>query len=184
MADLVPIVCGFVLVVALIGLAVVSFPARRFAIAMTFTGLVLAVGVHPRSAVPRRSPGCSAARDRKDCPALRSSTAPYPAGDRAGPRNRRPRRRGRARRAWRRITLAATVVVVAVGNLPVLIGADLVDPALERDEQPPEAWTEAAALDELVPGAASRNCPGPSSGRSRGATPSIHRCPPSRTGQW
>ena len=48
--------------------------------------------------------------------------------------------------AWRRIALAATVVVVvALGNLPVLTGADLVDPALERDEQPPDGVDEAAA---------------------------------------
>ncbi len=50
MTDLLTIVCGFVLVVvALVGLALVRFPARRYAIAVTFTGLVLAVGVHPFS---------------------------------------------------------------------------------------------------------------------------------------
>ena len=100
MADLVPIVCGFVLViVALIGLAVVSFPARRFAIAMTFTGLVLAVGVHLFS-----SPSLIARLFRGEGQeglslALRSSTrAPTLLAIGWRPRNRRPRRRGRARR--------------------------------------------------------------------------------------
>ena len=163
MADLVPIVCGFVLVtVALVGLALVSFPARRFAIAMTFAGLVLAVGVHPFS-----SPSPIARLFRGDGQeglslALRSSTRALPllAIGLALGTAALVDAIGRAA-GWRRIVLAATVVVVAVGNLPVLIGADLVDPALERDEQPPEAWTEAAAaLDELAPGARVLQLPG------------------------
>ena len=84
--------------------------------------------------------------------------------------------------AWRRAVFAAAVVLVALGNLPVLTGHRLVDPALERDEDPPAAWTEAAAaLDDAARRAtACCSCRAPSSGRSAGATPSIRRCPADR----
>ncbi len=151
MTDLVPIVCGFALViVGLLGLALVRFPARRFALAMTFTGLVLAVGVHPFG-----DPSPIARLFRGDGQeglslALRSSTRAIPLlviglsigaaalVDSIG-----------RTIAWRRTVLAAAVVALGLANLPVLTGHRLVDPALERDEDPPQAWTDAAsALDD------------------------------------
>ena len=163
MTDLVPIVCGFILVVVgLLGLALVRFPARRFAVAMTFTGLVLAVGVHPFG-----EPSPIARLFRGDGQeglslALRSSTRALPllviglslgAGALVDSIGRTV--------AWRRTVPATAVVIVALANLPVLTGHRLVDPALERDEDPPAAWTEAAAaLDEAPEGFRVMQLPG------------------------
>ena len=47
---------------------------------------------------------------------------------------------------------AAAVALLALANLPVLTGHRLVDPALERDEDPPAAWTDAAAALDDTPG--------------------------------
>ena len=155
MTDLLTIVCGFVLVVVgLVGLAIIRFAARRYAIAVTFTGLVLAVGVHPFS-----DPSPIARLFRGDGQAglslaLRSSTRALPllAIGLALGTAALVDALGRVV-AWRRTVLALAVVVAAVGNLPILIDHGFVDPALERDEQPPAAWTAAAAaLDELPPG--------------------------------
>ena len=45
--------------------------------------------------------------------------------------------------------LGAAVALVAVANLPALWTGGFVDPALERDQDPPAAWLDAArALDE------------------------------------
>ena len=41
--------------------------------------------------------------------------------------------------------------MIALGNLPVLVDHGLVDPALERDEQPPAAWADAAAALDALP---------------------------------
>jgi arabinofuranan 3-O-arabinosyltransferase len=161
--DLLPIVCGFLLVVvALLGLALVRFPARRFAVAMTFAGLVLGVGVHPFD-----DPSPIARLFRGDGQeglslALRSSTRALPllaAGLALGTAALVD---AVARAvAWRRVVLAGAVVVMALGNLPVLTDRGLVDPALERDEQAPSAWADAAAaLDELAPGARVLQLPG------------------------
>ena len=181
MTDLVPIVCGFLLVVVgLVGLALVRFPARRFAIAMTFTGLVLAVGVHPFG-----NPSPIARLFRGDGQeglslALRSSTRALPllAIGLALGTAALVDAIGRAV-AWRRIVLAAAVVVVALGNLPVLTG--------HRPRRSGARARRAAAggVDRRRGGPrragaglpACCNCPGPSSGRSPGGTPSIHRCP-------
>ena len=163
MTDLVPIVCGFVLVVVgLLGLALVRFPARRFAVAMTFAGLVLAVGVHPFG-----EPSPIARLFRGDGQeglslALRSSTRALPllviglslgaaaVVDSIG-----------RTVVWRRAVPATALVIVALANLPVLTGHRLVDPALERAEEPPAAWTDAAAaLDEAPEGFRVMQLPG------------------------
>jgi len=150
-----PLVLGFVLVtVALVGLAAVRFPARRYAIALTFVGVVLAVGVHRFS-----DPSPVARLVRGDgqsglALALRSSTRALPlmsiglaigAGaliDASAPR-----------RCVRRLFMAAVVGLIAIGNNPVVSGRGFVDEALERDEQPPDAWLDAAeALDRQPTG--------------------------------
>ena len=43
-------------------------------------------------------------------------------------------------------------MLLALANLPVLTGNRLVDPALERDEDPPESWIDAAAAIDAMPG--------------------------------
>ena len=163
MTDPLTIICGFALVVAgLVGLALVHFPARRYAISLTFSGLVLAVGVHPfdgPSPIARLFRG-----DGQDglSLALRSSTRALPllALGLAVGTAVLVDSIGRLI-AWKRAVLAVAVVIVALGNLPVLTGHGLVDPALERDEQPPAAWTAAAAaLDDLEPGYRVLHLPG------------------------
>jgi arabinofuranan 3-O-arabinosyltransferase len=157
MTRLVPIVCGYLLVVAgLLGLAATRFSARRYAITVAFAGLVLAVGVHPFD-----DPSPIARLFRGDGQeglslALRSSTRALPLlalgvglgvaalVDAAGRGSGLP---------WRRPVFAAAAVGLALATLPVLTGNRLVDPALERDEHPPAAWIEAAAaLDAGRPG--------------------------------
>ena len=152
------------------------FPARRFAIAMTFTGLVLAVGVHPfgdpspiARAVPRRRSGRGCrwrcARAPAPCRCWRSGS---PSARAALVDTDRPRRRlapDGARGGRRRSSPSATSRCSPSHGL--------VDPALERDEQPPAAWTDAAAaLDELPAGlpraAAARR-------RVRGVHLGVHR---------
>ena len=98
---------------------------------------------------------------------------------RAGPDARaRPRRRhaGRCRWpqcGWRRgcrfAPLAtAAVALLAVANLPVLTGHRLVDPALDRDQDPPAAWTDAAAaLDDAPDGYRVLQLPGAEFGAFR-----------------
>jgi arabinofuranan 3-O-arabinosyltransferase len=150
-----PLVLGFVLVVtALVGLAAVRFRARRYAIVLTFVGLVLAVGVHPfadPSPIARLVRG-----DGQDglALALRSSTRALPlmtiglglgAGALVDVLGRR--------RNLVRIAAAAIVVLVAVGNNPVVTGHAFVDPALEREQYPPDAWYAASdSLDSMPDG--------------------------------
>ena len=146
----------------MLGLALVRFPARRFAVAMTFAGLVLAVGVHPFG-----EPSPIARLFRGDGQqglslALRSSTRALPllviglslgAAALVDSIGRTV--------VWRRAVPATALVIVALANLPVLTGHRLVDPALERDEEPPAAWTDAAAaLDEAPEGFRVMQLPG------------------------
>ena len=150
-----PLVLGFVLVVtALVGLAAVRFRARRYAIVLTFVGVVLAVGVHPfadPSPIARLVRG-----DGQDglALALRSSTRALPlmtiglglgAGALVDVLGRR--------RNLVRLAAAGLVVLVAVGNNPVVTGHAFVDPALEREQYPPDAWYAASdALDSMPDG--------------------------------
>ena len=57
---------------------------------------------------------------------------------------------GHRRPRWG-LLAAGLVVLVALGNLPSLLGHRLVDPALARDEQPPQAWDDAAAALDAMP---------------------------------
>ncbi len=142
-----------VVVVGLCGLAVVRWPARRFAALCVAVGMVLAVGVHPIDdpsplvslLVPDDGSGLALA--------LRSSTRAVPvlvlgvalgAGalvavlPAAAAGLRRPP-------VTVRTVGAAAVIGLAVLNLPALWSFALVDPAIDRDAQPPEAWSAAAA---------------------------------------
>ena len=141
---LLPIMC-------LLGLVWVRWAHRRFAGLLVAAGALLAVGVHP---VGDRAPLMRAIAGDDEgglALALRSSTRALPVMNLglallagafvaacAGVRLPRP--------AWRVDMLTAgALIVIAILNLPSLWTGAFVDPALERDESPPEAWTEAAA---------------------------------------
>lgn len=141
------IVVSYVVPVAcLLGLVWVRWPHRRFAALLIATGGVLAVGVHPigdRSPLMRLLAGSD---EGGLALALRSSTRAVPmlllglalAG--ASMVDSLPRLRPRLDR----LATAAIGVVVLV-NLPGLWTGAVVDPALERDQDPPKAWTAAVA---------------------------------------
>ena len=138
-------------VTCLLGLVWVRWAHRRFAGLLVAAGALLAVGVHP---VGDRSPLMRAfAGDDEGglALALRSSTRALPVMNLglallagafvaacAGVRLRRP--------AWRvDVFSAGALIVIAIVNLPSLWTGAFVDRALERDESPPDAWTDAAA---------------------------------------
>lgn len=133
---LVPIAC-------LVGLVWVRWAHRRFAAALVVVGGVLAVGVHPiddRSPLMRLLAGSD---DGGLALALRSSTRALPvlllglALAAAALVDTLPR----PRLEWAGAGLLGVLVLV---NLPGLWTGAFVDPALERDQDPPDAWLEAA----------------------------------------
>lgn len=141
------IAVGFLLLLlCLLGLALARFRQRRFAVLMVVVGVIAAVGVHPYA---DPSPAAEALRGSGLALALRSSTRALPlmvlglglgAAALVTALQRQSPRGGRS--------LGAVVVVLAAANLPSLWTADLVDPALARDQDPPSAWIDAArALD-------------------------------------
>lgn len=141
-----------VTVLAVAALAGVRWRHRRFCALLVAAGLVLAVGVHPiedRSPLMRLLTGDG---DEGLALALRSSTRAVPvallgfalaigSAVHASGRLRVPRRVP----VGTEVLAASLVGVVALANLPALWKADLVDPALARDEDPPAAWVAAAA---------------------------------------
>jgi arabinofuranan 3-O-arabinosyltransferase len=137
---------------ALAAVACGRWTHRRFAAMLIGVGLVLAVGVHP---IDDRSPLMRILASGDDgglALALRSSTRALPvtmlgmalavamAVD-ASHGLRVPRLSVPTR--W---VTGAVVVLVAVLNLPALWTGGFVDPALERDQDPPDAWLDAAAV--------------------------------------
>lgn len=156
------------------GLALTRWTHRRFAIALVAVGMLLAVGVHP---IDDPSPLMSPLADRSRSAlalALRSSTRAVPlivlglalgAGALVVAVNDAwARRRRMTAPRWPAITVA----LLAVANLPALWRADLVDPALERDQAVPEAWSQAAALlDARPPGYRVLQVPGAEFGAFR-----------------
>jgi arabinofuranan 3-O-arabinosyltransferase len=143
---------GLLLVaIGLVGLARLPASVRRPAASVLVIGVVLAVGPHPFT---DPSPLWSSAADNPTSAislALRSSTRAAPlvvlvlalgAGAAAS-----CARQWSIDRSWgdRRALLAPTLIVVlAVVNLPALFTGRLVDPVLERPENVPTAWTDAA----------------------------------------
>ncbi|MFZ4719927.1 MAG: alpha-(1-_3)-arabinofuranosyltransferase domain-containing protein, partial [Ilumatobacteraceae bacterium] len=133
-------------VVCLLGLALVRWSQRRYAALLVFAGIVLAVGVHPiDNASPLMRPLAEHSRSALSL-ALRSSTRALPMSNfglalgigalvtaLAGTRLRG------------RMLAPFLVVLVALANLPALWNGGLVDPALERDQDPPAAWQQAAS---------------------------------------
>jgi arabinofuranan 3-O-arabinosyltransferase len=137
---------GFaIVVVCLLGLALVRWSQRRYAVLLVFAGIVLGAGVHPiDNASPLMRPLAENSRSTLAL-AIRSSTRALPMSNLglalgigalvtavAGTRLRT------------RAFAPVLVVLVAVVNLPVLWNGGMVDPALERDQEPPAAWQQAA----------------------------------------
>lgn len=132
----VPLLC-------MLGLIFTRWRYRGFATLLTITGIVLAVGFHP---FDDPAPLFAPIRDSGLGLALRSSTRALPllalglglsaAALLTAVRIHRPAL-GR--------TAAIALAVLAVLNLPALWRTQYVDPSLERDEQPPQAWLDAAA---------------------------------------
>ena len=168
----------------------VRWRQRRYAIALVVTGVVLGVGVHP---IDDPSPLMRVLRGDGESGlalALRSSTRAVPVlalglglgiamvvqvlpawrrstAGAAGADGREPHTAWAGRVPWRALATAG-VLVLALVNLPVLTHHALVDPALERDEQPPAAWTDAAAaLDAAPPGYRVMELPGAEFGAFR-----------------
>ena len=135
-----------IVVVCLLGLALVRWSQRRYAAFLVFAGIVLGAGVHPiENASPLMKPMAENSRSTLSW-ALRSATRALPMSNLglalgvgalvtalAGTRLRF------------RAVAPVLVVLLAVVNLPVLWNGGMVDPALERDQDPPAAWQQAAA---------------------------------------
>jgi arabinofuranan 3-O-arabinosyltransferase len=125
------------------GLALTRWAHRRFAALLVTAGIVLAVMVHP---LDDPAPLLSHLTGSSLLLALRSSTRALPLST-----------FGLALGAGALVTaIAATrlrtrglapvlVVLIAIVNLPALWNGGYVDPALERDEHVPAAWSQAAA---------------------------------------
>ncbi|MDQ3469609.1 MAG: DUF3367 domain-containing protein, partial [Actinomycetota bacterium] len=172
------IAAGFVLLLLGVGgLVTTQWQERRFAIALVATAVVLAVGVHP---FDDPSPLMSLLRGDGTTGAalaLRSSTRAVPmlllglALGTGALVDASARLAGkiapRAGAVTKGVGVAA-VAVLAVTNLPALRYFHYIDPALERDETVPAAWTEAAAaLDATAEGGRVLQVPGQEFGAFR-----------------
>ena len=145
------VLVGFVLVsVCVAAIVVARWPHRRFAALLVGVGTVLAVGAHPLddpsplvdALVPDTESGLALA--------LRSSTRAVPVlvlglALAAGALAAGAGRLHRPRPAMARLVVSVGIAALAVLNLPALWQGGFVDPALERDQDPPNAWLEAAA---------------------------------------
>ena len=146
-------IAGIIIVLSgLVGLRWLSSRARRPLALMFVSGVVLAVGAHPYSSP---SPAWSLLVDNPQSAvslALRSSTRAAPLVVMAlafgfGCVVDRLRQRALASTRPRLAVFAVPLaVVIVMANLPALLGGRLVDPVMERPENLPTAWTDAARL--------------------------------------
>ena len=139
------ILIGFALTATcLVGLVATRWRHRSYAVLLVLIGAVLSVGVHP---FDDPSPVMGVINDSRLALALRSSTRALPLltlglGLGAGALASATRRWERGR--W---VTAGLLLLVAI-NMPSLWQAELVDHGLDRDQDPPRAWSDAAdALD-------------------------------------
>ena len=133
------------LLVCLAGLVLTRWAQRRYAALLVLAGIVLAVGVHPiANASPLMSPLAENSRSSLAL-AIRSSTRALPLSNFGLALGAGALVAALAGTRWRIRALApALVVLLAVVNLPALFDGNLVDPALERAQDPPAAWLQAA----------------------------------------
>ncbi|MET0663323.1 MAG: alpha-(1-_3)-arabinofuranosyltransferase family protein, partial [Ilumatobacteraceae bacterium] len=152
------------LAVVLSGLVFTTWQHRRYVALLIGAGLVLAVGVHP---IDDPSPLMSVLVGDGEgglALALRSSTRAVPVlvfglalsaaslVAACGSIRLPTRRAWGSTWTWGAVT-AIVIVLLAVGYLPSLLNGGFVDPQLERDQDPPQAWLDAAAhLDSLPTG--------------------------------
>ena len=140
-----------VMLVGFVGIAASRWEHRRFAALLVGAGIVLGVGVHP---IDDPSPLMSLLVGDGEgglALALRSSTRAVPVlllGVALGAAQvvmsvRIPR--VRIDPAVTRVVTAGAIALVAVIALPALRNGGFVDEALERDQEPPQAWLDAAA---------------------------------------
>ncbi len=154
------------LAVVLSGLVFTTWQHRRYVALLIGSGLVLAVGVHP---IDDPSPLMSILLGDGEgglALALRSSTRAVPVlvfglalsaaslvaacGSIRLPLRRA--RRADRRSSWTLGTVSAIVIaLLAIGYLPSLRNGGFVDPQLERDQDPPQAWLDAAARLDALP---------------------------------
>ncbi len=173
------IAAGFVLIGGCVaGVVATAWAHRRYAAMLIGVGSVLAVGVHP---IDDPSPMMSLLVGDGEgglALALRSSTRAIPVlllglalGAALLVDAVRPHRLSfpRTSISVRSELVVATVFgLIAVFNLPALRNGGLVDPALERDQDPPQAWVDAAAdLDSLPSGSRVLQVPGTEFGAYR-----------------
>jgi len=148
------ILIGFALLACCIaGIAMTRWSQRRYAAMLVFVGIVLAVGVHPIAhPSPLMSPFATSSRSSLSL-ALRSSTRALPLSNLglalgAGAFVTAASTLVARRRPRLRLLVPSIVIWLAILNLPALFDGGFVDPALERDENPPSAWQQATnALD-------------------------------------
>jgi arabinofuranan 3-O-arabinosyltransferase len=137
------VVSWMLLVVCLLGLALTRWSQRRYAALLVGVGIVLAVGVHP---IDDPSPLMGPLRDSALGLALRSSTRALPLSTFGLALGAGALVTAVGAIRWRaRYAVAPLVVLLAVLDLPAAFTGGYVDVALERDEDPPQAWTQAAA---------------------------------------
>ncbi len=134
-----------VVLLCLLGLALVRWSQRRYAVLLVLCGIVLGVGVHPiADASPLMRPLAEHSRSSLSL-ALRSSTRALPMSNLGLALGVGALVTALAGTRFRLRALApALVIVLAIVNLPALWNGGLVDPALERDQDPPAAWQQAA----------------------------------------
>ena len=134
-----------IVVLCLLGLALVRWSQRRYAALLVFAGIVLGAGVHPiENASPLMRPLAENSRSSLAL-AIRSSTRALPMSNLGLALGIGALVTALATTRFRTRALAPLLVVlIAVVNLPVLWNGGMVDPALERDQDPPAAWQNAA----------------------------------------
>jgi arabinofuranan 3-O-arabinosyltransferase len=145
------IAIGFALLICCVaGIALTRWSQRRYAAMLVFVGIVLAVGVHPiADPSPLMSQLATSSRSTLSL-AIRSSTRALPLSSLglalgAGALATTASALVVRRRPRLRLLVPSLIVWLAILNLPALFDGGFVDPALERDQNPPSAWTEAAA---------------------------------------
>ncbi|MBK5334049.1 MAG: DUF3367 domain-containing protein, partial [Ilumatobacteraceae bacterium] len=144
------IAIGFALLLCcLAGIALTKWSQRRYAALLVFTGIVLAVGVHPiNNPSPLMSRLATSSRSTLSL-AIRSSTRALPLSNfglalGAGAFATAASTLLARRRPRLQFLAPALVIGLAILNLPALFDGGFVDPALKRDENPPAAWQQAA----------------------------------------